>query len=631
MTKKSQSEMTQGTLKSLALSSLSLSPLNPRQEVPDEDVASLAESIKTVGLIQPIAGLETKDGVEIVAGGRRLRALRLAAADLGQDEATYLVNVTVTTDAAQAQSWASTENVNRKNLHPAQEVRAYADMIQSGSDESTVAKAFGVTVRHVKGRMKLAVLPTVILDALRADEITLDVAAAYTVADTTEQAAEVFERLNGGWMGDQLHSIRSELTQDAADGDGKLATFVGRAAYEAAGGAVTEDLFGEDVYFTDSEIVQQLADAKLAEAAEALKGEGWLWVETAYEQPSYEVTQKMGRAYAQPVAPSEDQQARYDALADIVETDTATEAEMAEFDALEEAMEQKAYTEDQKRLAGVFLYITYHGELGATYGMIRPENRKEAEDAGICAKNAHHTSYSAAEKPKSAYSAALTADLARVRTCAVQTALLDKPELALDLVTFALVQSMYDSPIGISTTQPRNTPDDDAGLTVDARIAHEYETPIRAKPAAEKFAAFRALPKKERNAALTGEVAKLMQATLADHAQNPLIEMVATLAGANVRAVWTPSEAFLNRLKADQLIEAMAFILGEAPQKSFTSLKKGEKAARLAAIFAGKKGIPPLSAEQKRRAEAWVPDGMATAPAVTPKTAKPAKAKKAAA
>ncbi|WP_282063809.1 hypothetical protein [Roseobacter litoralis] len=74
-------------------------------------------------------------------------------------------------------------------------------------------------------------------------------------------------------------------------------------------------------------------------------------------------------------------------------------------------MEQKVYSDDQKALAGAFLYITYHGELGATYGMIKPENRPEAEDAGICAKNAYHTSSSAVEKPKSAYSAALTTDL----------------------------------------------------------------------------------------------------------------------------------------------------------------------------------------------------------------------------
>ncbi|WP_282063808.1 hypothetical protein [Roseobacter litoralis] len=43
----------------------------------------------------------------------------------------------------------------------------------------------------------------------------------------------------------------------------------------------------------------------------------------------------MGRAHARPVEPTEEQTARYDALAEIVETDTATDAETSELEALE--------------------------------------------------------------------------------------------------------------------------------------------------------------------------------------------------------------------------------------------------------------------------------------------------------
>ena len=57
------------------LEKLSLSPMNPRQDVPEADVIELAESIWAAGLIQSIAGLAgKKDTAEIVAGGRRLRA-----------------------------------------------------------------------------------------------------------------------------------------------------------------------------------------------------------------------------------------------------------------------------------------------------------------------------------------------------------------------------------------------------------------------------------------------------------------------------------------------------------------------------------------------------------------------------
>ena len=62
------------------LVNLTLSPLNPRQVVPDADVIELAQSIWDAGLIQSIAGFDLGDGTaEIVAGGRRLRALHFLA------------------------------------------------------------------------------------------------------------------------------------------------------------------------------------------------------------------------------------------------------------------------------------------------------------------------------------------------------------------------------------------------------------------------------------------------------------------------------------------------------------------------------------------------------------------------
>ncbi|MEM9844385.1 MAG: ParB N-terminal domain-containing protein, partial [Pseudomonadota bacterium] len=62
------------------LANLSLSPVNPRQNVPEQDVIELSESIWAAGLIQSIAGLAGKSNTaEIVAGGRRLRALQYLA------------------------------------------------------------------------------------------------------------------------------------------------------------------------------------------------------------------------------------------------------------------------------------------------------------------------------------------------------------------------------------------------------------------------------------------------------------------------------------------------------------------------------------------------------------------------
>ncbi|WP_282154249.1 ParB/RepB/Spo0J family partition protein [Ruegeria atlantica] len=76
------------TIETVALSDLYLSDLNPRQEVGEDGIALLADSLVMCGLIQNLSGLRDTDGkVAIVAGGRRLRALNIAVterADLAQ-------------------------------------------------------------------------------------------------------------------------------------------------------------------------------------------------------------------------------------------------------------------------------------------------------------------------------------------------------------------------------------------------------------------------------------------------------------------------------------------------------------------------------------------------------------------
>jgi len=114
------------TIETVALSNLYLSDINPRQDVSDEGIALLAESLVTCGLIQNLSGLRDKDGkVGIVAGGRRFRALKLAVTerpDLAQ------VPVKITDNPFVAEQWANAENTAREELDPIDEVRAYGKM-----------------------------------------------------------------------------------------------------------------------------------------------------------------------------------------------------------------------------------------------------------------------------------------------------------------------------------------------------------------------------------------------------------------------------------------------------------------------------------------------------------------------
>lgn len=71
-------ELGAAAVKTFTIDKLYLSDLNPRQEVSDEGIDMLAQSIANVGLIQSLAGhLDQEGRVGIVGGGRRLRAIKL--------------------------------------------------------------------------------------------------------------------------------------------------------------------------------------------------------------------------------------------------------------------------------------------------------------------------------------------------------------------------------------------------------------------------------------------------------------------------------------------------------------------------------------------------------------------------
>ncbi|MEM6943196.1 MAG: hypothetical protein AAF565_05515 [Pseudomonadota bacterium] len=97
-----------------------------------------------------------------------------------------------------------------------------------------------------------------------------------------------------------------------------------------------------------------------------------------------------------------------------------------------------------------------------------------------------------------------------------------------------------------------------------------------------------------------------------------LAESVASLSGAEIRKVWTPTESFLKRLNGAQLDAIMVEIDGTALPACFQRLKKSEKVARLHSIFANAPGLPPLTKAQRARAAAWTPDCMEIAPADKP-------------
>lgn len=134
------------------------SPLNPRKVFEQSAIEELAESILHKGLMQNLVGRVADNGqdVEIVAGGRRLRALKLLA-EQGRIPADHPVPVRVQplTDL-EALQLATAENVERRNMTALEEADAFAQMVALGAKPEDIALRFGYSGRTVAQRLTLA-------------------------------------------------------------------------------------------------------------------------------------------------------------------------------------------------------------------------------------------------------------------------------------------------------------------------------------------------------------------------------------------------------------------------------------------------------------------------------------------
>lgn len=269
----------------IALKKLKPSTANVRGKGAKADDEQLAADILAHGVLQNLVVThDDDDGFEVVAGARRLRALKILEKRKVID-GDYLVPCAVR-PAEDASEISLAENVQRIAMNPADEASAFAKLAGGGADPAAIASRFGVTERHVRGRLRLAELAPVVLDALRKGQITLDLAQAYASVPDPERQAAVFARLNGDNWANTPANIRREMSYVGIAGSAGAALFVGREAYLAAGGEIVEDLFTKDseALWMNRELLMQLARDKLLPIATAWRDrEGWLDVRIPVE------------------------------------------------------------------------------------------------------------------------------------------------------------------------------------------------------------------------------------------------------------------------------------------------------------------------------------------------------------
>ena len=138
------------------------------------NIDELAMLIDSQGLLQNLICIphltkqkKATDQFEVVAGGRRLRALRKLA-ELGKiDKNEEILCKLITREKAIAMSTA--ENSGREAMTIADSVLAFRDMVASGATVDEVAIAFGITPLTVRRRLKLANVSPRLFELFRHD------------------------------------------------------------------------------------------------------------------------------------------------------------------------------------------------------------------------------------------------------------------------------------------------------------------------------------------------------------------------------------------------------------------------------------------------------------------------------
>lgn len=161
-------------------------PYQPRQEFNDAALDELAESIKQLGIIQPITVRSLGDGqFEIISGERRLRAARRA----GMQRLPAFVRKA---DSEEMLEMALVENVQREELNPIEVALGYQRLIEEvGLTQEQVAEKVSKSRATVANFLRLLRLPPRIQAALRDKEVAMGHARALVTMDDQEAQLEI--------------------------------------------------------------------------------------------------------------------------------------------------------------------------------------------------------------------------------------------------------------------------------------------------------------------------------------------------------------------------------------------------------------------------------------------------------
>lgn len=161
----------------------------PRKVFDDTALDSLAESIRTHGIINPILVRKKEDKYEIIAGERRYRA----AKKIGLTEVPVIVK---NADEQQMAELALIENIQRQGLSPIEEAKSYEEIMRIGNQtQEKLAERLGKSQSAIANKIRLLSLPQEIQDALANKKISERHARSLITVKEKEKQLELLDRI----------------------------------------------------------------------------------------------------------------------------------------------------------------------------------------------------------------------------------------------------------------------------------------------------------------------------------------------------------------------------------------------------------------------------------------------------
>ncbi len=614
------------------LSSLFLSPNNVRT-VPPDGIDELAALIAAQGLLQPLvvtradgAGSEV-ERYAVEAGGRRLRALQHLAqqGQLATDAAVECRLI----PAERALEASLAENSGRQAMHPADQCDAFRALMEAGLSAEKIAERFGVTVRTVQQRLRLANVAPELVALYRSGELSLDQMQGLAVTDDHARQVAVWNQSSPWARGG--YQLRAKLVESEVPANSDKVRFVGLDAYEAAGGAIRRDLFStrDEAFLTDAALLGRLVAQRLEASTDAVKAEGWSWVQT---HASFDYTERGKFSAIQPTERdfTEDEQAALDALrAELAKANAdleaaqeraeaasgadfeAAEAESERLDALTDTLHERieslrkvrfVWTDADRARAGAVVTMS-RGELQVIRGLVRPS---EATAPGTGAEATSDAGTTTAEREKAGMSERLSHSVTSHRTAAMAATLMETPRMALVLLAWRMscaiesdeyhtLGAMRISVSDNASVLDRHAPDlgdSQAGKALaQARARWTADLPRRAP---DRLSWLMAQPEETLVELLAWCVACSFDTIQGSVGREPYgTTELARMLTLDCARWWRPSaEHFFALMPKARIAQVVAEALGEEAAKPIEKMKKDEAAKYAQAKLADTRWVP---------------------------------------